>query len=207
MRQRGKARAAVDLGARQQRTDHRLHRRGAEDHCLFSAARVEQPVGENMAAFAIGAKLRFIERNECQIPRILVGASGVPVYPQRHRLRRAQQPAGIGRFDPLLASDQRNPVRTLDDANPVINLARQQPQRKADRARRMRAEPLDSQVRLAGIGRPEHGNQLAVLIGAGGERGGLGHRVAQCGSASAAPQAGMADFPQRCRNPPGLGED
>ena len=39
----------------------------------------------------------------------------------------------------------------------VVDLAREQPQRQADDAGRMREHALDGEMRLAGIGRPEHG--------------------------------------------------
>jgi hypothetical protein len=120
--ERGKARAADDLGLGHQRLDHRLERRRTEDHRLLAAARVQQPVGEDVAALAVGAQLRFVERDEGEDRR------------RRHGFGRAQQPARVLRLDPLLAGDQRDPVLALDRADPVIDLARQQPQRKADRA-------------------------------------------------------------------------
>ena len=84
---------------------------------------MEQAICEDMAALTIGTQLRFIECDEGQ-----VGAG-------RHRFGRAKQPAGMLRLDPLFAGDQRNAVCTLDCADPVVDLARQQAQRKADRAR------------------------------------------------------------------------
>ena len=39
----------------------------------------------------------------------------------------------------------------------VVDLARQQTQRQADHAGRVRQHPLDRQMGLAGVGRPEHG--------------------------------------------------
>ena len=46
--------------------------------------------------------------------------------------------------------------------DPVVDLARQQPQRKADDARRMAAHPLDREVGLAGVGGPENGPDRCV---------------------------------------------
>ena len=41
-------------------------------------------------------------------------------------------------------------------AHLVVDLAREQPQRQPDHARGMRQHPLDGEVGLAGVGRPEH---------------------------------------------------
>ncbi len=57
--------------------------------------------------------------------------------------------------DAFLAGNQRNLLRALDRHHPLIDLARQQPQREADHPRRMGAHPLDREIGLAGIGRAE----------------------------------------------------
>ncbi len=111
---------------------------------------MQQPVGEDVAAFAVSRKLRFVQRHEAEI-----GPAG-------HGFDRAQQPAGMLGFDPFLAGDQGYPVAALDRHHPVIDLAGQQAQGKADRARRVGAEPFDREVGLAGIGGAEHGQNLAV---------------------------------------------
>ena len=117
------ARASDDLSLGNKRADHWLKRSRAEQHGLFAAARVEQAVGEDVAAFRIGGELRLIKRNECQIGF------------RRHRLNRAKQPTRTFRLDPLFPSNQRNVGSALDRADPVINFARQEPQRKTNRAR------------------------------------------------------------------------
>ena len=53
----------------------------------------------------------------------------------------------------------------------VVDLARQQPQRQPDDAGRMREHAFDRQMRLAGIGRPEHRGD-ACAAGAGVAVGG-----------------------------------
>ncbi len=177
MAQRREARAADHFGLGHQRLDHRFERGRTQDHRLLAAAQVEQPVGEYMPALAIGGDLRLVERDEGQ------------VAVHRHRFGGAQQPARVLGLDPFLAGDQRNAVLALDRADPVIDLARQQPQRKADRAARMRAEPFDGEVGLAGVGRPEHRLDPAVLrsglqSGAGALRlcgREFGHCEDQCG--------------------------
>ncbi len=45
--------------------DRGSHGGGAQPHGLFFAAGMEQPVGENMTALGIGAKLDFIDGKEC----------------------------------------------------------------------------------------------------------------------------------------------
>ena len=73
----------------------------------------------------------------------------------RHAFGGAQEIARLRRDDPLLAGQQRDLLLALHRDDPVIDLARQQPQREADHARRMAAHPLDRQVGLAGVGRSE----------------------------------------------------
>ena len=151
--QRGKTRAGDDLGFRQQLPDHRAQHVRSQDHRFLAATRAQQTIGKHMPTLGIGAQLRLIQRHEAQL---LV---------ERHGFRGAQIPARIGRFDLLLAGDQRHPVRALHRADPVIHLARQQTQRKADHAGRMRGQPLDRQMGLAGVGGAKDG----------GDRGKVGH--------------------------------
>ncbi len=151
MAERGKARSPLDLRARQQLAHHRLQGGGAEQHRLVAPARVEQPVGENVPAFAIRRELRFVERHE-----------GATTAIARHGLRRAEEIARIGRLDPFLAGDERAGSFALDRADLVIDLARQQPQREAYGAGGMAAHPLDGEMGLAGVGRAENGAQATV---------------------------------------------
>jgi hypothetical protein len=96
MAERGKAGAADDFGLGKQSADHRFERGRTEQHGLLAAPRVQQAIGEDVAAFAVGGELRLVERDEGQV-RV-----------HRHRFDRAQQPARAGWLDPLLAGDQRN---------------------------------------------------------------------------------------------------
>ena len=78
------------------------------------------------------------------------------------------QKRGVLRLDLLLAGDQRDRVDAGARGDLVVDLARQQAQRQADDARRMREQPLDRQMRLAGVGRPEHGGDAragSALVG------------------------------------------
>src|SRR4029077_16014066 len=72
--------------------------------------------------------------------------------------------ARIFRLDLLLAGDQRDGIHARAIDALVVDLARQQPQRQPDDAGGMRQHPLDRQMGLAGVGRPEHGGDA----GAGG---------------------------------------
>src|SRR5690606_41659597 len=94
---------------------------------------------------------------------------GEPTAVPRHRLGGAQEVPRTRRLDPLLAGDQRDLTVALEGPDPVVDLAREQAQRKTDRPARMAAQPLYREVRLAGIGRAEHGPQPAV--GRGSDHG------------------------------------
>ena len=142
--QRREARAVDDLDPGHQRLEHRPQRLRAEQHRLLTPACAQDPVGKDVATLGIGAELRLVERNERQI---LV---------ERHRFGGTQEPARVLRDDLFLAGDQRDAVLALELDDAVIDLARQQPQRKADHPARMPAHPLDREMGLAGIGRSEH---------------------------------------------------
>ena len=143
-------RAGGDLGVRQKRSDHGFERLGAEDHRLLPAARMQHPVGEDVATLGIRAELRLVQSDEGE------------VLFHRHGFRRAEEPARVLRYDLLLAGDQRHLIGALQLHDPVVNLARQQAQREADHAGRMSAHPLDRQIGLPGIGRAENGLQVGV---------------------------------------------
>jgi len=60
------------------------------------------------------------------------------------------------RLDLFFAGDQRHRLGARAIGDFVVDLAREQPQRQTDQSGRMRKHPLDRQMGLAGIGRPEH---------------------------------------------------
>ena len=60
---------------------------------------------------------------------------------------------------PVISATDSAP-RAIDDL--VVDLARQQPQRQADHAGGMRQHPLDREMGLAGVGRPEHGGDAGA---------------------------------------------
>jgi len=67
------------------------------------------------------------------------------------------QKRAFGGLDLFLAGDQRDRIRACAIGDLVVDLARQQTQRQADHAGGMRQHPLDREMGLAGVGRPEHG--------------------------------------------------
>ena len=62
-----KARAADDLGLGNELADEGLEARRAEDQRFLAAAGAEHAVGEDVAAFGIGAELRFVDRAEGEV--------------------------------------------------------------------------------------------------------------------------------------------
>ena len=126
------------------------HRIGAEEHGLLFAARMQQPVGENMAAFGIGAKLDFVDRQE---RRAEIDAASLP------RCRRnIRAPGGTIFSSPVIRAARSAPLQPHDL---VIDLARQQPQRQADHAGFVGQHPLDGEMGLAGVGGPKNGRNAA----------------------------------------------
>ena len=111
---------------------------------------MQHAIGEDMAALEIGGELDFVDGEEGDVELA------------RHRLDGRDPEARICRLDLFFAGDQRHRVGadTLDAA--VIDLARQQPQRQTDDARRMRKHPLDGEMGLAGIGRTKHGGDAGA---------------------------------------------
>ena len=144
------ARAAQDIGAGEQLLHHAPHGRGAEHQRFLAAAPVEHAVGEHVAALEIGAQLNLVDRNERHVEIA------------RHRLDGGDPEARVRRLDLLLAGDQRDGVRADPLDALVIDLAREQSQRQPDDTARMRQHALDRQMRLAGVGRPEHGGHAGA---------------------------------------------
>ena len=97
-----------------------------------------------MAALQIGRDLDLVDGEERDVEIA------------RHRLDGRDPVARVRRLDLLLAGDQRDGVAADPCGDLVVDLARQQPQRQADHAGGMREHPLDGEMGLAGVGRPEH---------------------------------------------------
>jgi hypothetical protein len=91
----------------------------------------------------------------------------------RPRLDGGDPETRVRRLDLFFAGDQRHRFGADPLHRAVINFARQQPQRQADEAGRMRQHPLDREMRLAGIGRTQHGcdaGTTGTQITVGGRR-------------------------------------
>jgi hypothetical protein len=108
---------------------------------------MQEPVGEDVAAFGVGAELDFVDGEEFHLAV------------ERHRLDRADEILRIGGDDLFLAGDEGDARIAARLDNPVVDLARQQPQRQADHARGMGQHALDREMGLAGVGRAENGDQ------------------------------------------------
>jgi hypothetical protein len=156
--QRREPRSCDDRSARQQPLDDRPHGRSPQQQRLVAAAAVQNAVGKDMPALEIGRDLDFVDRKK--------GDVDIP----RHRLDGRDPEPRIFRLDLLLAGDQRNGIHARASGDLVVDLARQEPQRQPDHARGMREHPLDCQVRLAGVGRPEHRGNAGAGSAFVGER-------------------------------------
>ena len=135
--------------------NERRGRRRSHQHGLGAPARVKQAVGEDVAALGVGDELDLVDRQK------------LDAAVERHRFDRAHPVGGLGGRDLLLAGDQRDMALAarLDDA--IVDFARQQPERQADHARGVAEHPVDGEVGLAGIGRPENGDEPGRAPGEG----------------------------------------
>ena len=162
----GKTRARHHRDALEQLLQDAAHGGRAEQQRLLPAAQMQQPVGEDVAALEIAGKLHLVDGDE--------GGVGLA----RHRLDRADRIACAGGYDLLLAGDQGDLVRSDLLADAAIDLAGEQAQRQADQAALMRDHALDGEMRLAGVGRPEHGGHVAARQNQRFVRLGMdGHRI------------------------------
>ncbi len=142
-------RARDEVGAGNEIGDRLAHRLRAEQQRLGAAARVQQAVGEDVAALGIAGQLDLVDGEE------------VDVDVARHRLDGAHPIACPLRLDLLLAGDQRDLVGADPRGDLVVHLARQQAQRQSDHAAFVAEHALDGEVGLAGIGRAEHRRHMA----------------------------------------------
>ncbi len=111
----------------------------------MQAPGIQQTVSKDMAPFGIGAELDFINGQ-----KIAPHALG-------HRLNRADPIGRTRRHDPLFSGHKRHDAGATHSHNPVVNLARQEPQRQADHTGAVGQHPFNRVVRLASIRRPKHG--------------------------------------------------
>ena len=121
----------------------------AEQQRLGAAARMQQPVGEDVTALGIGGELDLVDGEE------------IDVDLARHGLDGAHPVAGALGLDLLLAGDERDLVGADAGDDLVVDLAREQTQRQADHAAFVAEHALDGEVGLAGVGRPQHRRDVA----------------------------------------------
>ena len=119
---------------------------------------MEQPVGEDMTALAVGSELDLVDGDEIRFEL------------ERHRLHGADIEAGRGRLDLLLAGDQRDLLGADLGGHLVVDFAGEQAQRQADDADLMRQHALDGEMRFAGIGGAEDGGHAPPAHGVFGDR-------------------------------------
>ena len=112
---------------------------------------MQEAVGEDVTALGVGAELNFVHREEFD-PAL-----------ERHRLDRAHEILRMGGDDLLLAGDQRDARRAFRLDHPIIDFPRQEPKRQADHAGGMGQHALDREMRLAGVGRAENGDQSRAV--------------------------------------------
>ena len=98
----------------------RPDRLGPDQPGLERAARVQDPVGEDVAALPVGRELDFVDRQE------------VDLEVERHRLDGRDPVRRPPRDDPFFAGDERDGLGSLERRHAVVVLARQQPEREAD---------------------------------------------------------------------------
>ena len=149
--QRRQALAELDLGIRTEAADKGNDGRRAEQHRLRAPARVQQAMGEDVAALGIGAELDFVDREEFH-PAL-----------ERHRLDRADEILRMGGDDLFLAGDQRDPGRAFGLHHPVVDFPRQSRSGRPIMPEEWAKHALDREMRLAGVGRAENGDQSRAV--------------------------------------------
>ena len=120
-----------------------------------------------MAAIKIGGELNFVDSDK--------GRRDVA----RHRLNGCNPIFRAGRLDFFFARNERNGLWADAIDNALIDLARQKAQRQADEPGIMAQHPLDREMGLARIGRPQNGCHAAGA-GLGFERAWHEGRVPGC---------------------------
>ena len=133
--------------------DDPAHRRGAEEQRLLAAAEVQHAIGEDVAALEIAGELDLVDGEE--------GDIGL----RRHRFNGADTEARRRRQDLLLAGDQGDLIGTDALGDAVVDLAGEKPERQTDHPGGVAKHPLDGEMGLAGVGRSEYGDHIALAEG------------------------------------------
>ncbi len=106
---------------------------------------MQQAFGEDMAALAVAAELDLVDGEE--LDRAV----------ERHRFDGADEIGRARRDDLFLAGDEGYGANSFERHDPVVILARQKAQREADHPGAVAEHALDGEMGLAGVGRPENG--------------------------------------------------
>ena len=142
---------AIDkFGIREKLLQNRAHRIRPQKQGFMTPARMQQPVGKNMAALFIPAKLNFINDQ------------AIHITAERHRLYGTAKILCIRGDNFFLTRDQRHPGRAQLGHHFIIVLARQQPQGKARHARAIAHHPVHRIIGFTRIGRPQNKFHLRV---------------------------------------------
>ena len=112
---------------------------------------MQQPIGEDVTALVVGRELHFVHGYEIHLAR------------ERHGLGGAHPIVRTARHPLFFPRDQRDAVLTDAQADAVVHLARQQPQRQPQHAAFVLQHALHGAVRLAGIGRAEQRDALGGI--------------------------------------------
>ena len=147
--QLGKPFALDELHILDQPSDGRTHGFRPQKQRLMQAPRPQQTVGEHMTPLWIGTKLNLIHCDK------------IGTQIQRHCLNGADPILCTVGNNAFFARDQCHHRRAARGDNPVVNLARQQPQRQANHPSAMPQHPLDRVMSFSGVGRPKHRRHLA----------------------------------------------
>ena len=147
----GKARPGDEAGLGQHDFKNGFHGGSAEKHGFLGAPPVQNPVGENVAALEICAKLNLVDGEKRHLD---VG---------RHGLDGCHPIARGSGDDFFLAGHQGHGVVTGPQPHPVIDFAGQKPERQADHAAAMGQHALHRQMGFAGIGGAQYGGDIADL--------------------------------------------
>ncbi len=138
-----------EIGAGNEIRNRVAHGLRAEQKRLGAAARMQQAIGEDVAALGIAGKLDLVDGEKIDIDLA------------RHRLDGRHPVARPLRLDFFLAGDERHFVGADAGRDLVVDLTRQKPQRQSDHAAFVPEHALDGEVRLAGVGRPENCSDIA----------------------------------------------
>src|SRR5207237_9343908 len=127
------------------------------DERLVAAAGAEHPVGEDVAARGIHAELRLVDGGEGEVAAQVLIVVMLADAAYGHALSSAEEIARLRRDDALLAGEERDLLLALHRDDAAVDLAGEQAERETDDARAVAAHPLDGEVGLARVGRPEDG--------------------------------------------------